>query len=147
MNTPVQHLDTTMSVFKFPGDLKYVKEASHKVLDFLSDLKLNAGVVFDIKLCFEEAFINAVKYGNKGDSRLTVDVEVIKHGDSIELVVRDHGEGFEFKKTSDPRQDENLLKTSGRGVFLIISLMDKVVYEKNGSCLRMIKNIKRREGL
>ena len=132
-----------MSAFKFPGDLKYVKEASKKILDFLSDLSLDSSILFDIKLCFEEAFINAIKYGNKGDSRLSVDVEVFKHNDNVELVVRDHGEGFDFARAADPRRAGNLTKTSGRGVFLIKNLMDKVIYESNGSCLRMIKRIKR----
>src|SRR3989338_9129946 len=103
MVLPAQHLDSTVATFKFLGDLKYVKDASKKVLDFLSDLKLDSGVIFDIKLCLEETFSNAVKYGNKGDSRLNVDVEVLKNEDSVELVVRDQGEGFDFKKTADPR--------------------------------------------
>ena len=129
-------------MFKFPADLKYVKYASKKVLDSLSDLKLEASILFDIKLCFEEAFINAIKYGSGNDPRLTVDVEVVRKQDNIEVVVRDQGKGFDYKNCKDPTKEENLAKTSGRGVFLIKSLMDRVIYENNGSCLRMIKRIK-----
>lgn len=131
-----------MEKMKFPSDLKYVKEASKKVLDVLSDLRLDASTLFDIKLCFEEAFINATKYGNKNDSRLTVDVEVVKGNDNIELVVRDQGKGFDFNRAADPTAGQNLTKTSGRGVFLIKSLMDGVIFENNGSCVRMVKKIK-----
>ena len=131
-----------MSMFKFPGDLKYVKEASRKVLDSLNDLRLDSSVLFDIKLSFEEAFINAIKYGNKNDTRLTVDVEVVKKKDNVELVVRDQGNGFDHEHAQDPTTEENLGKPGGRGVFLIKNLMDKVIFENNGSCLRMIKKIK-----
>ena len=131
-----------MTSFKFPTDPKYVKEASKKVLEVLSDLNLDSSVLFDIKLCFEEAFINALKYGNNNDSRLHVDVEVSKAKDAIELIVRDQGKGFNFEETSDPTKEENLSKSSGRGIFLIKKLMDQVIFENNGSCLRMIKKIK-----
>ena len=131
-----------MALFKFPTDLKQIKEASKKVLDAFNDLKLNPSVLFDLKLCFEEALINAIKYGNKNDSRLSVDVEIIKRKDEVEIVVRDQGDGFDYEHGSDPTTDDNLAKTSGRGVFLIKHLMDKVIFERNGSCLRMIKKIR-----
>ena len=129
-------------MLKFPKDLKFVKEASQKVLDSLSDLPLDSSTLFDIKLCFEEAFINAVKYSDKGDVGLTIDVEVQKRGDHVELIVRDHGKGFDYKNAQDPTREENLEKLGGRGIFLIKSLMDRVIFENNGSCLRMIKKIK-----
>ena len=131
-----------MAMLRFPADLKCVKEASKKVLDSLNDLKLDASTLFDIKLCFEEAFINAIKYGSKNNCRLTVEVEVLKKADNVEVIVRDQGAGFDYENQQDPTKEENLIKTSGRGVFLIKSLMDRVVFENNGSCLRMIKKIK-----
>jgi serine/threonine-protein kinase RsbW len=132
-----------MPLFKFPTDLKHVPQASKKVLDFLSDAKLDESVLFDIRLCFEEAFINAVKYGNKLDSRLTVSVDVIKRPDNIEIVVCDQGKGFKFNTVPDPTEEENLIRNHGRGLFLIKKLMDQVKYAyDNGSCLHMIKKIK-----
>ena len=127
--------------FSFPSELKNLKSASQKVLDFLRNLKLQETVLFDIRLCFEEAFINAVKYGSKSDSRLSVDIEVVKKDKEVEVVVSDQGKGFDFTQSSDPTTEENRDKLSGRGVFLIKNLMDKVIFEKNGSCLRMIKKI------
>ena len=127
--------------FSFPSELKNLKSASQKVLDFLRNLKLQETVLFDIRLCFEEAFINAVKYGSKSDSRLSVNIEVVKKDKEVEVVVSDQGKGFDFTQSSDPTTEENRDKLSGRGVFLIRNLMDKVIFEKNGSCLRMIKKI------
>ena len=132
-----------MAMLRFPTDLKYVKEASKKVLDFLSDIKVDESSLFDIKLCFEEAFINAVKYGNKFNEQLTIDVDIIKKPDTIEIVVCDQGEGFDFKHCEDPTKKGNITKTHGRGIFLIKNLMDQIQYKRNGSCLHMIKKIKR----
>ena len=134
-----QHFDRLK--ISFPSELKHLKIASQRVLDFLRDLKLGETVLFDIRLSFEEAFINAVKYGSQNDNRFSVDVEVAKKGNEVEVVVRDQGKGFDFEHAKDPTTEENRDKLSGRGVFLIKQLMDKVIFEQNGSCLRMIKKI------
>ena len=130
-----------MSKFKFPTDLDFVKKASKKVLDDLADVKLDELAIFHIKLCFEEAFINAVKYGSKSDSRLSVNIEVVKKDKEVEVVVSDQGKGFDFTQSSDPTTEENRDKLGGREVFLIKNLMDKVIFEKNGSCVRMVQKI------
>ncbi len=136
---PTQHCDRLKC--SFPSELKNLKIASQKILDFLRNLKLQETVLFDIRLCFEEAFINAVKYGSKSDSHLSVDIEVVKKNNEVEVIVSDQGKGFDFENSLDPTIEENRDKLGGRGVFLIKNLMDKVVFEKNGSCLRMIKKI------
>ena len=131
-------------MFQFPTDLKHVKEASKKVLDEVQDLNLTDSELQNIKLCFEEAFINAVKYGNKYDAQLTVDVEIIKRPQSLEIAVSDYGEGFDFENCKDPTLEENLTRKGGRGIFLIKKFMDEVVFEQNGKRIRMIKNIVRK---
>lgn len=130
-------------IFHFPSDLKRVKEASQEVLNFLADMHLDDETTHHLRLCFEEAFINAVKYGNKFDPHLTVDVEIAKKPDTVELIVSDRGEGFDFKEYKDPTLEENLMKTRGRGVFLIRKYMDEVIFKCNGSCIHMIKKIRR----
>ena len=131
-----------MPKFVFPADLKFLQEASEKVLGDLSDMELDESTLFDFRLCFEEAFINAVKHGNKHDADLPLEIDVIKKDDSIEIVLTDQGNGFDIEKCEDPTTEENIKKTSGRGVFLIKQLMDEVSYEKSKKCLHMIKKIK-----
>lgn len=133
-----------MPKYRFSSDLKQVKKASQKILAALADCKFDDSTVFDIKLCFEEALINAIRYGNRGNPHLKVEVDVIKARDHVEIVVRDQGEGFDHRVCKDPTKDENIKKLGGRGVFLIHKLMDKVIFECNGSCVRMIKMLKRK---
>jgi serine/threonine-protein kinase RsbW len=77
-----------------------------------------------------ECVTNAVKHGNRNDvnKRVYVEFETLTHGAVPELTirVRDEGEGFEPAEVADPLAPENLLKSSGRGIFLIRSFMDDV---------------------
>jgi len=131
-----------MSKFTFLSSFNSVNESSEKVLGDLADMKLDESTLFDIRLCFEEAFINAVKHGHKGDTNFSIEVDVIKKDNSIEIVLCDSGDGFDMDECEDPTTDENITKTSGRGVFLIKKLMDEVSYEESSNCLHMKKNIK-----
>jgi serine/threonine-protein kinase RsbW len=54
-------------------------------------------------------------------------------------VVRDPGAGFDATAVPDPLAGENVLKSSGRGIFLINQLMDEVAFEDGGRELRMKK--------
>ncbi len=140
------NIKAALSQFRFPSDLTRVRQVSHEVLDRLKDLHLNSSVLFDIRLCFEEAFINAVKYGNKKNPNLTVDVDIKTDKDVVEIIVRDYGEGFDSSRYADPSKDKNLAKPGGKGVYLIKKLMDEAVYKDGGRCLHMKKFIKRLEG-
>ncbi len=77
-----------------------------------------------------ESVINAIKHGNCNDVHKRVHVEVTPietespHGVCVR--VRDEGHGFDPSCLPDPLAPENLLKTSGRGIFLIRSFMDEM---------------------
>ena len=58
--------------------------------------------------------------------------------------MRDEGEGFEPEEVADPLAPENMLKSSGRGIFLIRSFMDDVQLMKGtegGMEVRMVKKL------
>ena len=131
-----------MPEFRFPSDLKIVRKASLKILDQLKDLKLDEITLFKIVLSTEEALINAIKYGNKNNKKLPVKVNLSKKAKEVEITVKDQGSGFDYNNVPDPTTDENIIKTSGRGLFLIKKLMDRVTFYDNGSRIKMIKRIK-----
>jgi serine/threonine-protein kinase RsbW len=127
--------------FDIPSDPKHIKDASTKVLEYLEDLKLEKEVVFDIRLCLEEAVINAIKYGNKLDRTVPVAVSANYCDGRLEIRVKDYGNGFEYGEIPDPRSDKNILKHGGRGLFLIRNLMDEVEFNDSGNEIKMIKFI------
>lgn len=83
-----------------------------------------------INVAVRECVINAIKHGNRHDANKQVfvdfEVKVDEGGRDLLIRVRDEGEGFEPEEVADPLAPENLLKSSGRGIFLIRNFMDDV---------------------
>jgi len=83
----------------------------------------------DIALAVREAFINAVKHGNSMDDAKLVEVEFERNASRFRVWVRDQGPGFDWEKTADPRDEQNLVRTSGRGIFFMKSFVDSVIFQ------------------
>ena len=100
-----------------------------------------------VGVAIRESVINAIKHGNRSDtSKLVfVDFETAAASPSgLTIRVRDQGDGFDPDDVADPLAPENLLKSSGRGIFLIRSFMDDVQLQRapeGGMEIRMIKRI------
>jgi serine/threonine-protein kinase RsbW len=107
----------------------------HVVGDHLArGIGLDEDTLHWVNVAVRECVVNAIKHGNRYDAALQVfvDFEMRAGDDCSELVirVRDQGEGFDPEEVADPLAAENLLKTSGRGIFLIRSFMDDVRVER-----------------
>jgi serine/threonine-protein kinase RsbW len=101
-----------------------------------------------IGVAVRESVINAIKHGNREDfgKIVTVEFTFAPTVDPRELVVRvlDQGEGFEPEGIADPLAPENILKSSGRGIFFMRSFMDDVVLQRaagGGMEVRMTKKL------
>jgi serine/threonine-protein kinase RsbW len=100
-----------------------------------------------VGVAIRESVINAIKHGNRNDSSKRVFVEFgTSLGDVPELSirVRDQGEGFDPELVANPLDPENLLKSSGRGIFLIRNFMDDVQLRRapeGGMEIRMLKRV------
>ena len=98
-----------------------------------------------VSVAIRESVINAIKHGNQNDpsKHVFVDLETPAQGDpELMIRVRDEGEGFDPQEVADPLAPENLLKASGRGIFLIRSFMDNVQLRRapeGGMEIRMSK--------
>ena len=127
---------------KVPSETRYIKKVSEKVLSSLSAYRLSEADAFDIRLCVEEAVRNSIVHGNHSDKRLTVKASWWVEADRIHIEVEDEGAGFDHRKVADPTSGEHILKNSGRGVYLIKKLMDKVEYNDRGNKVTMVAAIK-----
>jgi serine/threonine-protein kinase RsbW len=99
-------------------------------------------------MAVRECVINAITHANKSDpSKLVfVDFNVEEHGSNRNLVVviRDQGAGFEPADITNPLAPENILSTSGRGIFLVRQFMDDVTFRRTpdgGTEVRMTKRL------
>jgi serine/threonine-protein kinase RsbW len=101
-----------------------------------------------VSVAVRECVVNAIKHGNQNDEskRVVVEFSPVPPHDPEELVIRveDEGEGFDPEEIADPLAPENILKSSGRGIFLIRSFMDDVQLQRGkhrGMEIRMVKKV------
>jgi serine/threonine-protein kinase RsbW len=85
----------------------------------------NMEKLINLQIAVSEALVNAIVHGNKEDNAKKVHVIVNSTDNMMEIKIRDEGTGFDISTLPDPTNDENLLKESGRGVFIIMSLVDE----------------------
>ncbi len=117
-------------------------------------IALNAGFRADdsdhIFLAVREATVNAVLHGNKSDPHKHITLLLEATPESFIVSVRDEGEGLDIAAIPDPLLPQNLLKESGRGIFLIRAFMDEVRFRSMnpGTEITMIKRVRQatREG-
>lgn len=95
--------------------------------------------IFAVHLALEEAFVNAVRHGNKMEPSKAVKIDYAVEPDKVEICMTDEGEGFDPEVIPDPRYGDNLYKPAGRGMLLMRSFMDVVEYNKPGNSVRMIR--------
>ena len=126
-----------------PSRLDIVPDFLSEIVSHLKQNQLEEQKIFEIKLCLEEALVNAIKHGNKFDEKLSVMTKIKIESEFIEVVVKDQGKGFDPENIEDPTTEKNLCKLCGRGVFLIKEQMDKVEFLDGGRRLKMIKFLKK----
>ena len=95
--------------------------------------------IFAVRLALEEAFLNAIKHGNKMDSEKEIKIGCLVDMDKVEISMTDQGNGFDPTSVPDPRCKQNLYKAHGRGLLLIRSYMDIVEFNERGNSVRMVK--------
>jgi serine/threonine-protein kinase RsbW len=124
-----------------PGEIKRVREISSKILKKLEPLGLSESDMFDIRLCVEETVRNAVEHGPSGGKPATVIIDYRIEPGKFTMEVEDEGKGFDYTKVPDPTHPDNIMKSGGRGVYLVRRLMDKVEYNDSGNKVKLTKYI------
>jgi serine/threonine-protein kinase RsbW len=138
------------------GTIRLQIHSNFDMVDFVQVISDRVGqlAAFDddtvhwIGVAVRESVINAIKHGNREDygKLVTVEFTFAPVVDPNELVVSvvDQGEGFDPQEVADPLAPENMLKSSGRGIFFMRSFMDDVVLRRaseGGMEVRMVKKL------
>lgn len=133
---------------KIEFEIPSVISLMHSVLDYLIARVGKLGVInpetSNLFVALDEAFVNAVKHGNKFDTKKLVRITAEVSSNEARFTIEDEGEGFNVTEIPDPRNPENLFKSSGRGVLFIYNIMDEVKYNERGNRLTMIKRSENR---
>ncbi len=125
--------------FELPSDLALMSGVLQYLLERVAKLGLITPEGSNLFVALDEAFVNAVKHGNKGDPTKLVRVGAELSPTEACFTIEDEGEGFDVATIPDPRDPANLFKSSGRGVLLIYNIMDEVEYNAQGNRVKMVK--------
>lgn len=120
-------------------------EMVHTVLSHFANL---AGFDEDqahyMSVAVRESVANAIMHGNREDESKRVHVVFALGARALMVSVRDEGPGFDPRKVRDPRDDENLMKADGRGIFFMRQFMDRISYgfpPGGGTVVRLVKRL------
>jgi len=125
-----------------PSHIEAVADAAAAVTDFVQSCGVGEEAAFGVEIAVREAVTNAVVHGNQEDETKRVEIifNCLEH--ALEIEVKDQGKGFDPTSVPDPTDAENILKTSGRGIFLMRSFVDDVHWSarpEGGTTVRLIK--------
>ncbi|MDR1666694.1 MAG: ATP-binding protein [Bacteroidales bacterium] len=116
-------------------------DSLHIVENTVDELFAQCGIDQDVYgnllVAAMEAANNAITHGNKLDENKCVEFRFSLDKEKIQLTVKDEGPGFDYKNIPDPTAPENIENMSGRGVFLMSKLSDKIEFGNNGSLVQM----------
>ncbi len=143
----IRFVDTIDSVADLHENIEFELPSAistmHIVLEYLMKRVEKLGVIkpeeSNLFVALDEAFVNAVKHGNKFDAQKLVRITAEVSKAEAKFTIEDEGEGFDVNNIPDPLDPENLFKTSGRGVLFIYNIMDEVKYNDRGNRLTMVK--------
>jgi len=107
------------------------------------DAGLDEDERFKIAMALREATVNAVLHGNEYDPAKKITVSLENTGKSLVFTIADQGKGVDAESLPDPLAPENLLRGTGRGIFLIRSFMDEVHFRQlqPGTELTLVKHL------
>ncbi|MGH9718625.1 MAG: ATP-binding protein [Bryobacteraceae bacterium] len=104
--------------------LDSVDEAERLALELATETGFEEEDLHKIGMSVRECMVNAVVHGNRYHAQKKVNIWVSRTRERYTVRIVDQGEGFDLNDLPDPLAVENLLRTSGRGIFLVRSFMD-----------------------
>lgn len=129
--------------YRLDSTLESVNQAEQTAGQIATRAGFDADEVDRIAMAVREATVNAVLHGNAYDPGKKVTLGFENTASALVITVADEGRGIDADKIPDPLAPENLLKQSGRGIFLIRAFMDEVRFRRlePGTEVTLIKHV------
>ena len=118
----------------YPSSLESVDVVEADILKAATDAGFGEDEQHGIGMAVRECMVNAVVHGNRYNRNKHVHVNVTKSPSDFTIRITDQGEGFETDLVPNPLEDTNILRHSGRGLFLMGAFMDDVKVRKATPC-------------
>lgn len=129
--------------YTLDSTVETVDHAEEQANRIATEMGFGEEEIMQICMAVREGAVNAVLHGNNyaPDKKVTLGFERTDQG--LVVTIRDQGHGIDLNSIPNPLAPENLLKTSGRGIFLMRSFMDEVEIRpsKTGTEVKLIKHV------
>jgi len=123
-----QRLEVTLET-----QLESVDRAESIVMEVAQAAGFGEDDIHKLGMSVREGVINAYNYGNAQDPQKKIHLVVEFESERMVVHILDEGRGFELSEIPDPLAEENLLRTSGRGIFLMRAFMDELAVRRGPS--------------
>ena len=129
--------------YTLDSTLETVDHAEENASRIATELGFQEDEVMQISMAVREGAVNAVLHGNAYAPDKKVVLAFERNGEDLVITIRDQGRGINLNEIPNPLAPENLLKTSGRGIFLMRSFMDVVEIRpsQTGTEVKLIKHV------
>ena len=125
-----------------PSEFKYIYLLDLVISYVSKEMKFDEETKEQVNLAVIEAGTNAIKHGNGNNPENPTHFRFCIAKDKLTIFIKDNGPGFNLDNVVDPLSPENVLKPSGRGIFLMNALMDEVDYniqKGSGTEVKLVK--------
>lgn len=115
------------------SDLESLNQVESIIGQLQTQIGFSDDIAGNVMMALHEAVTNAIIHGNKLDPTKLVELDVLVENGQFLITVSDQGPGFDPDSLPDPLDEANLLKSGGRGVFLIRQFADEVRFNDKGN--------------
>jgi serine/threonine-protein kinase RsbW len=124
-------------ILKFRSEIENLRIVEKTIDDISAEEGISGDIYGKIMVSAMEAVNNAIIHGNRSDKNKEVFVEIKVDGMALIISVEDQGQGFKPNDVPDPTKPENIENISGRGVFLMSRLADRIEFNDKGNRVTM----------
>lgn len=121
--------------YSLRSELSCLSQVEQMIQELRQEYHLGEEVTDRMTMALHEAITNGILHGNKLDPTKTVEIDTHLEGTLLRITVRDQGEGFNPNALPNPLDEKNLLRSGGRGVFLIGQFTDELSFNEKGNQL------------
>src|SRR3984885_11172931 len=124
--------------------LESVDRAEELVVEAAKKAGIEEDDALSLGMAIRECMVNAVVHGNRYNLNKKVHLTISRTPAQLVIRIADEGEGFELEELPDPLAEENLLRHSGRGIFIIRAFTDDFHIRRltpSGTEVTLVKNV------
>lgn len=127
-----------MDKLNIKSETKNITQVEHLIDDIIEKNNISSEVYGKALLAVIECVNNSIVHGNNSDPTKEVSIKYFLDATTLKFIITDEGDGFDFHSLPDPTLPENILKVSGRGIFLMKNLTDSLEFNDKGNEITLI---------